>query len=144
METFFQVSGLYMFRLHPAVDVGAGAGTMRLSGEGFDPIYGDSRWSRRMWRCGRSRWSTEWKDSRWAGIIPGELETSFVTEGFTAAQFGTPASSLKTVRNSSRVRQWSSTSRSVRVGLVAARPLTCCRLCSGLCVAHESDHRFAA
>ena len=90
-----QVSGLYMFRLHPAVDVGAGAGTMRLSGEGFDAI----------WRFTLVPTSVavrpfafvkEWKDSRWAGMIRGELETSFVTAGFTAEQFGTPASSFKT------------------------------------------------
>src|SRR5436190_2677914 len=34
-----QVSGSYLFRLHPAVDVGAGAGMMRFSGEGFEPLW---------------------------------------------------------------------------------------------------------
>src|SRR6185503_14613553 len=33
-----QVSGLYMFRLHRALDAGMGAGFMRFYGEGFDPL----------------------------------------------------------------------------------------------------------
>src|SRR5882672_10009357 len=34
-----QVSGTYMFRLHPTVDVGFGAGALRFSGHGFDPLW---------------------------------------------------------------------------------------------------------
>jgi hypothetical protein len=90
-----QVSGLYMFRLHPAVDVGAGAGTMRLSGDGFDPIW---RFTLVPANVAVRPFAlvNQWKDSKWAGIIRGELETSFVTEGFTAEQFGTPASTFRT------------------------------------------------
>jgi hypothetical protein len=93
-----QVSGLYMFRLHPAVDVGAGAGTMRLSGmshDDFDPIW---RFTLVPATVAVRPFAlvNQWKDNRWAGLVRGELETSFVTQGFTAEEFGAPASTFKT------------------------------------------------
>jgi hypothetical protein len=90
-----QVSGTYVYRLHPAVDVGFGAGTMRFSGEGF----------RSLWRFTLIPATAsvrpfalvkQWQDNRWAQVVRGEIETSFVTSGFTAAQFGNSASTFST------------------------------------------------
>jgi hypothetical protein len=88
-----QVSGSYMFRLHPAVDVGVGAGTMRFSGEGFEPLW---RFTLVPATVGVRPFAliAEWKDSRWAHLVRGEIETSLVVRGFTASQFGTPASTF--------------------------------------------------
>ncbi|MFL6279832.1 MAG: hypothetical protein ACJ731_06960 [Vicinamibacterales bacterium] len=88
-----QVSGSYMFRLHPAVDVGVGAGTMRFSGEGFEPLWRvtlipANAAVRPFTLIGK------WRTNPWAQVVRGEFETSFVMPGFTAAQFGTPASTF--------------------------------------------------
>jgi hypothetical protein len=87
----FQMSGLYMFRLHPALDAGFGAGLMRFSGEGFDSLL---RWT--LIPASFSFRPLAVADSlkeRWfAHFVRLELETSFVTEGFTAEQFGNSTS----------------------------------------------------
>jgi len=88
-----QISGVYMFRVLAAVDVGFGAGTMRFSGAGFEPL----------WRFTLIPGSVSvhpfafidgWKKNPWAHVVRAEIETSFVTQGLKASQFGTPASSF--------------------------------------------------
>jgi hypothetical protein len=88
-----QVSGAYMFRLHPAIDVGFGAGTMRFSGDGFEALWRltlvpATAALRPFTLIGK------WEKSPWAQVVRGEFETSFVTPGFNASQFGTPASTF--------------------------------------------------
>jgi len=91
-----QVSGLYMFRLHPALDAGFGAGTLRFSGENDDDF-------KPVWRFALIPVSVsvrplslvpQWKDRWFAYLVRGEFETSFVTSGFTAKQFGNSTSSF--------------------------------------------------
>lgn len=90
-----QVSGTYMFRLHPALDTGFGAGTLRFSGEGFDPLWRftliPASMSARPLALVK-QWQYKW----WAYVVRGEIETSFVTSGFTAAQFGNTTSKFST------------------------------------------------
>jgi hypothetical protein len=88
-----QVSGAYLFRLHPAFDAGLGAGFMRFSGDGFEaqwrftlvPITGSVRPFALV---------DKWKHARWASILRAEMETSFVTSGFKASQFGSSTSTF--------------------------------------------------
>ena len=93
-----QISGLYMFRLHPSLDAGFGAGTLRFSGESDDDF-------RPLWRLTLIPASVsvrplalvgQWKDRWFAHLVRGEIETSFVTGGFDSTQFGNPASKFKT------------------------------------------------
>jgi len=92
-----QVSGLYMFRLHRALDAGLGAGVMRFSGEGFDPLLRftlvPASLSFRPLAV-----SDRYKDRWFAHFVRLELETSFVTEGFTAAEFGNSTSTFSAGR----------------------------------------------
>ena len=90
-----QISGSYMFRLHPAIDVGFGAGTMRLSGEGFKPLWRFTLIPGTM-SVRPLALIKQWQDNhRWAYIVRGEIETSFVTGGFNAADFGSSTSTFR-------------------------------------------------
>jgi hypothetical protein len=88
-----QTSVTYMYRLHPTVDVGFGAGTLRFSGDAFDPL----------WRFTLVPTSVsvrplalvkEWKYKWWAYVVRGEVETSFVTKGYNALDFGNSTSTF--------------------------------------------------
>lgn len=80
------VSGLYLFRLRPWLDVGPGAGFMRVSGRGFSPFY-------RLVLTPMSASFTpfalheKWQRSPWSQVLRLELDTSFVPQGFTGADF---------------------------------------------------------
>ena len=93
-----QVSGLYMFRLHRALDAGMGAGFMRFYGEGFDSLTRftlvPASLSFRPLAVG-GKLKNLWPSS----FVRLELETSFVTEGFTAAQFGSSTSKFSVGRD---------------------------------------------
>jgi hypothetical protein len=92
-----QVSGLYMFRLHRALDAGMGAGFMRFSGEGFDPLTRFTLVPASLSFRPLSV-SDKLKDRWFSYFVRLELETSFVTEGFTAAQFGNSTSKFSVGR----------------------------------------------
>jgi hypothetical protein len=85
-----QTSWLYMFRLHPSLDAGVGAGVMRFSGHGFDPFLRFTLVPASL--SFRPLALTSQKNRWFAHFIRLDLETSFVTEGFTAAQFGSSTS----------------------------------------------------
>jgi hypothetical protein len=92
-----QLSGAYMFRLHPAVDAGLGAGTMRFSGDGFNPV-----WRLTLIPATASvrplALVKDWQYKWWAYLLRGDIETSWVTSGFTAEQFGNSTSKFSTGR----------------------------------------------
>ena len=92
-----QISGLYMFRLHRALDAGFGAGVMRFSGDGFDSFL---RWTLipASFSFRPLAVADRLKDRWFAHFVRLELETSFVTEGFTAAQFGNSTSKFSAGR----------------------------------------------
>jgi hypothetical protein len=90
-----QISGSYVFRLHPAIDVGFGAGTMRFSGDGFHALWRFTLIPGTM-SVRPLALIKQWQNNRWVYIIRGEIETSFVTSGFRAAQFGSTTSTFST------------------------------------------------
>ena len=78
------ISGVYLFRLHRTFDVGPGAGIMRFSGDGFDALY---RFT--LTPVSASvRPLLAFSRNRWARLLRIEVDTSFVTKGFTGADFG--------------------------------------------------------
>jgi hypothetical protein len=88
-----QTSVTYMFRLHPTVDVGFGAGTLRFSGNDF----------KSLWRFTLVPSSISvrplalvnaWKYKWWSYVVRGEVETSFVTKGYNARDFGNSTSTF--------------------------------------------------
>ena len=88
------VSGLFLFRVHRALDLGGGAGLLRVSGEGFDPLY-------RMSLIPLSgsitplAFNPEWQDHRWAYILRAEIETSYYFKGFKGTDFNNTRTSFK-------------------------------------------------
>jgi hypothetical protein len=81
------LSALYLFRVHPAVDVGAGIGFMRVSGDGFDAF---SRLTLTPASVSVSPFALRpsWAYNRYAHILRIEVDTSFVPQGFKGSDFG--------------------------------------------------------
>jgi hypothetical protein len=88
-----QISGVYMFRVHTAVDVGLGVGAMWVSGKDLDT---QGRLTLIPVSAAVRPFAFKWPKSPWAHIMRAEVETSWVTRGFNAKQFGVPASSFST------------------------------------------------
>jgi hypothetical protein len=90
----FPVSGLFLFRLHRSVDVGAGAGFLRVSGKGFDPLY---RLSLTPISASVTPLALNcaWQEKRWAYIIRAEFETSYIRGGFKGTDFNNTRTSFK-------------------------------------------------
>jgi hypothetical protein len=88
------VSGLFLFRLQRWLDVGFGAGFMRVSGEGFDPIYRVSLVpvSASIMPLALNR---NWQDHRWAYILRAEIESSYLPQGFKGIDFNNSRTSFK-------------------------------------------------
>jgi hypothetical protein len=88
------VSGLFLLRLHRAVDVGAGAGFLRVSGKGFDPLY---RLSLTPISASVTPLALNcaWQEKRWAYIIRAEFETSYIRGGFKGTDFNNTRTSFK-------------------------------------------------
>jgi len=88
------VSGLFLFRLQRWIDVGFGAGIMRVSGEGFDPIYRVSLIpvSASIMPLALNR---EWQDHPWAYILRAEIESSYLPQGFRGTDFNNTRTSFK-------------------------------------------------
>ena|SRR5437773_5520058 len=80
------VDPVYMFRLHPMVDVGAGAGFMTFSGDGFDTF------SRFIVTPFSVTYTPAGTRSR---FIQLHAQGQIVTKGFTAAEFGSTANYSK-------------------------------------------------
>ena len=84
------ISALYLFRVHRSVDVGLGAGLMRFSGDRFESFY---RFTLTPAHASfRPLLVPDWKDrkklKKWLAVLRIEVDTSFVTKGFTGADFG--------------------------------------------------------
>ena len=88
------VSGLFLFRLQRWLDVGFGAGFMRVSGNGFDPVYRVSLIpvSASIMPLTLNR---NWQDHRWAYIIRAEIESSYLPQGFKGTDFNNTRTSFK-------------------------------------------------
>ena len=88
------VSGLFLFRLYRALDVGGGAGLLRVSGEGFDPLYRVS-----LIPISASltplALNCAWQDQSWAYILRAEVETSFYPTGFKGTDFNNTRTTFK-------------------------------------------------
>jgi hypothetical protein len=80
------VSVFCQFRLHRSLDVGPGAGFMRLSGRGFDPVY---KLSLTPLSASFTPFAlnAEWAKSEWAYIVRVELDTSYFPQGFKGTDF---------------------------------------------------------
>jgi hypothetical protein len=76
------VTGLYVFRLGP-LDIGPGAGFMRLSGAGFDPFY---KLVLTPINASFAPFAFKSKSGR-ARFLRLELDQSFVPQGFTGSDF---------------------------------------------------------
>ncbi|HTH01220.1 MAG TPA: hypothetical protein VL882_13215 [Vicinamibacterales bacterium] len=92
-----QLSGAYMFRLHPALDAGFGGGTMRFSGADVDPFWRVTlipvTASVRPLALVKG-WEYKW----WAYILRSDIETSWVTKGVNAQDFGNSTSDFSSGR----------------------------------------------
>ena len=88
------VSGLFLFRLYRALDVGGGAGLLRVSGEGFDPLYRVSLIpvSASLTPLALNR---AWQAHPWAYILRAEVETSFHPTGFKGTDFNNTRTTFK-------------------------------------------------
>ena len=88
------VSGLFLFRVHRAVDVGAGAGFLRVSGKGFDPLY---RLSLTPFSASVTPLALNcaWQDHPWAYILRAEFETSYIRGGFKGSDFNNTRTAFK-------------------------------------------------
>jgi hypothetical protein len=88
------VSGLFLFRLHRSLDVGGGAGILRVSGKGFDPLYRVS-----LVPISASltplALNCKWQEKRWAYILRAEIESSFLPQGFKGSDFNNTRTSFK-------------------------------------------------
>jgi hypothetical protein len=88
------VSGLFLFRLYRSLDVGGGAGLLRVSGEGFDPLYRVS-----LIPVSASltpvALNPSWQDHPWAYILRLEIETSYYPKGFKGTDFNNTRTSFK-------------------------------------------------
>lgn len=81
----WSVTALYLFRLG-ALDIGPGAGFMRLSGAGFDPFY---KLVLTPLNASFAPFAVTSK-SRRARFLRLELDQSFVPQGFTGTDFNNP------------------------------------------------------
>ena len=79
------VTGLYLFRLHPSLDIGSGLGFVKLSGERFDSFY---KFVLTPVNASFTPFALKWPTSRYARLLRLELDNSFVPKGFTGADFG--------------------------------------------------------
>jgi hypothetical protein len=77
------VSVLWMFHPHRSVEVGPGAGFLRVSGEGFD---GFARLSLTPVSASFSPFALKW-DSKWAYLLRLEYDSSFFPRGFKGTDF---------------------------------------------------------
>jgi hypothetical protein len=88
------VTVVYAFRLHPAFDVGPGAGLLRFSGKGFKPIYrltvAPLHATIRPLLARR-----RWGDNRWRRVVRFEIDTALVTAGFDGEDFGNSQTSFR-------------------------------------------------
>jgi hypothetical protein len=80
------VTGLYLFRLHRSLDIGPGAGFVRLSGARFDPFY---KLVLTPLNASFTPFALKekWKDSPYARLLRLELDNSFVPQGFKGTDF---------------------------------------------------------
>jgi len=81
------VSALYLFRVHPAVDVGPGIGFMRLSGDGFE-AFNRFTFTPASVSVSPFAFVPAWGHNRYAHIVRVEIDTSFVPQGFKGSDFG--------------------------------------------------------
>jgi hypothetical protein len=88
------VSGLFLFRLRRWVDVGAGAGLLRVSGKGFDPLYRVSLTPISL-SVTPLALNCAWQEKRWAYVIRAEFETSYIHGGFKGTDFNNTRTSFK-------------------------------------------------
>lgn len=88
------MTGLFLFRLHRSLDVGFGAGFMRVSGDGFDPLYRVSLVpvSASIIPLALNR---DWQNHPWAYIIRAEIESSYLPQGFKGTDFNNSRTSFK-------------------------------------------------
>jgi len=88
------ISGLFLFRPHRAVDIGPGAGVMVFYGPGFDtfPRFVLTPVSASL------RPLLIWTDAKWARVLRLELDTSYVTKGFTGRDFGNTRTAFRSGR----------------------------------------------
>jgi hypothetical protein len=77
-------TGLYLFRLHPSLDIGSGLGFVKLSGERFDSFY---KFVLTPMNASFTPFALKWPNSRYARLLRLELDNSFVPRGFTGADF---------------------------------------------------------
>ncbi len=87
------VSFLYLFRVHPAIDMGSGIGFMHLSGSGFD---GFNKLTITPASVSVSPFAlvSAWSDNRFAYLVRVEVDTSFVPQGFKGSDFGNTRTSF--------------------------------------------------
>jgi hypothetical protein len=80
----FRLDPIYLLRVDRALDIGAGAGFIRFSGEGFDPLY----------RFTFTPLSVSFvplavaRDSAWTRVLRVRFEETYLTKGFVGADFG--------------------------------------------------------
>lgn len=77
------VSVLWMFHPHPSFEIGPGAGFIAVSGEGFK---GFAKLSLTPLNASFAPFAVR-SDSRWAQLFRIELDTSYVPQGFSGADF---------------------------------------------------------
>lgn len=87
------VSALYLFRVHPAIDMGPGIGFMRLSGEGFDAFNRITLIPASV-SFSPFAFVPAWAYRRYAHLLRFEIDTSFVPQGFKGSDFGNPRTSF--------------------------------------------------
>jgi hypothetical protein len=85
----WSVSGLYVFRVG-AFEIGPGAGLVRLSGAGFDPFY---KLVLTPINASFAPLALKWKTRR-ARALRLELDSSFIAQGFTGADFNNSRTSF--------------------------------------------------
>jgi hypothetical protein len=85
------VTGLYLFRLHRSLDVGPGAGFMRVSGDGFSSFY---RFVLTPLSVSFTPLDLCGSESNWKRVLRLELDTSYVPQGFKGKDFGNTRTSF--------------------------------------------------
>ena len=89
----WSVSGNYMFHIASGIELGPGAGFMRFSGSGFDPIHRATVTPVTV-SVAPFLLGGKWKDRRAAHLLRFEFEEMLVTKGFKGADFGNTATSF--------------------------------------------------
>lgn len=84
------VSGYWLFRVG-AFDIGPGAGFLRLSGPGFDPVY---KLSLTPLSMSFSPLVLRWRNNPWARVVRLELDTSYFPQGFKGTDFNNTRTSF--------------------------------------------------